>query len=201
MRLWVALVTVMVSCGVAKAQTDVAVSVYGAFQGTVNGNEVTQSPSNQAGALIELHHQSNPLVGYELTYAWNRANQRYTEPAPECGLCGPGPGTITQYVPANAHEITADWQVSAHVLNLRPFLLAGGGIIFNRPAGGAGTKTQTSGVLVYGGGLDVALLPHLGLRGQYRGNVYSAPQLSTAFSSTKAFFHTSEPMVGAYFRF
>jgi hypothetical protein len=189
--------------GVARAQTDVAASVYGAFSGTVNGNGVTQSPSNQAGFLFELHHQSNPLVGYELTYSWNRADQRYSEQAPYCGLvCGPAPTTQTQYVPANAHEVTADWEISAHVLNLRPFLLAGGGVLFNQPTGSSsGTNSHTAGVLVYGGGVDVGLLPHLGIRGQYRGNVYSAPQLATAYSSTGAFFHTSEPSIGAYFRF
>lgn len=212
MRLWAWLVGLVLVGGVAHAQTDVAASVYGAFTGTVNGNGVTQTPSNQAGFLVELHHQRNPLVGYELTYAWNRADQRYSTAPVSCGIpCGGQTYTPSTFVPANAHEVTADWEVSAKLLNLRPFLLAGGGVIFHQeeqaapePGGGSGgtvTRNSTAGVLVYGGGVDVGLLPHLGLRAQYRGNVYSAPQLSEAFSSTKAFFHTSEPSVGAYLRF
>jgi opacity protein-like surface antigen len=193
------------TAGAANAQTDVAASVYGAFSGTVNGNGVTQSPSNQAGVLVELHHQSNPLLGYEVTYAWNRADQNYSgevvcpgNPVPVCNVVGPA----NKFVPANAHEVTADYEVSAHILNLRPFLLAGGGILFNQPAGSQnGAQSQTKGVLVYGGGVDWAVMPHLGIRGQYRGNVYKAPQLATAYSSTGAFFHTAEPMLGAYFRF
>jgi opacity protein-like surface antigen len=202
-KVWALLVGFALVGGVARGQTDVAASLYGAFSGTVTGNGVTQSPASQAGFMAELHHQSNPLVGYELTYSWNRANQRYSEGTAYCGLpCGSlPPPNYTQYVPANAHEVTADWEVSLHVLNLRPFLLAGGGVLFHQPAGGSETKSSTAGVLVYGGGVDVGLLPHLGLRAQYRGNLYSAPQLSTAFSSTGAFFHTSEPMIGAYFRF
>jgi opacity protein-like surface antigen len=202
-RIWALVIGFGLLGGVAKGQTDVAASVYGAFSGTVNGNGVTQTPSNQAGAMVELHHQSNPLVGYELTYSWNRADQRYSGGAATCGLpCGNQPTTFSQAVPANANEVTADWEVGVHVLNLRPFLLAGGGVIFHQPAQSSSqTQNHTAGVLVYGGGVDVGLLPHLGLRAQYRGNVYSAPQLSTAFSSTKAFFNTSEPMIGAYFKF
>jgi hypothetical protein len=189
--------------GVAKGQTDLAASVYGSFTGSVTGNGVTQSPANQAGAMAELHHQSNPLVGYDVTYSWNRANQTYTGGQVTCGLpCGNQPTTETVHVPANAHEVTAAWEVSLKVLNLRPFLLAGGGVLFHQAAqSSSSTMNHTAGVLVYGGGVDVGLVPHLGLRAQYRGNVYSAPQLSTAFSSTKAFFNTSEPMIGAYLRF
>lgn len=203
MRAWTLLVAFVLVGGVAKGQTDLAASVYGAFTGKVDGNGVTQTPSNQAGFLVEFHHQANPLVGYELTYSWNRANQTYTGGAATCGLpCGSQPTTFTAHVPADAHEVTADWEVSVHALNLRPFLLAGGGVIFHQPAQSSSlTMNHTAGVLVYGGGLDIGLLPHLGLRAQYRGNVYSAPQLSTAFSSTKAFFNTSEPTIGAYFRF
>lgn len=206
MRGWALLVVLGMVGGVANAQTDLAASVYGAFTGSVTGNGVTQSPANQGGAMVELHHQSNPLVGYALTYSWNRADQTYTRGQITCGQpCGNQPTTLTERVPANAHEVTAAWEVGVHVLNLRPFLLAGGGVLFHQVGQSTGSATttmnHTAGVLVYGGGVDVALVPHLGLRAQVRGNVYSAPQLSTAFSSTKAFFNTAEPMVGAYLRF
>lgn len=192
MRIWALLVGVVLLGGVAQAQTDVAASVYGAFTPKVTANGVTQSPGNGAGFLAELHHQSNPLVGYVLSYSWNRANQTYSA------------GTVTEHVPANAQEVTAAWEVGVKVLNLRPFLLAGGGLLLNQPAQSSNStsiRNHVTGVLVYGGGVDVGLLPHLGIRAQYRGNVYNAPELSTAFSSTKSFFTTSEPMIGAYLRF
>jgi hypothetical protein len=104
-------------------------------------------------------------------------------------------------VPNNAHEITGDWIVSVKVANLRPFALAGGGLIFNEPGSqAANTTSATKGVFVYGGGLDWGLLPHIGLRFQYRGNVYSAPALTTVFTSSGAFVHTAEPVVGIYFK-
>jgi opacity protein-like surface antigen len=182
------------------AQTDVAASLYGAFSESSNGNDTTQSPSNAAGALFEVRHISNPLVGFEGTYSINRANQayRYTFPPP----CTP-PGCQEPIgVSANAHEVTGDWVVSVKVANLRPFGLAGVGLLFNEPIGGqAETQSQTKPVFVYGAGLDWGMLPHLGLRFQYRGNLYRAPNLTKLYSSVNSFTHTSEPVLGAYFRF
>lgn len=167
-------------------KTDVAASIYGAFTGTSEGNGTIQSPSNAAGGLLELRHISNPLVGYELNYSFNRANQSYNFAS----------------VKADAHEVGADWVVSFPVLNFRPFILAGAGVLYFHSDGDqSGTANQAKPVYVYGGGVDWTVIPHFGLRGQYRGNLYHAPDLLKAASSTRAFAHTAEPMLGAYFRF
>lgn len=186
-------------CATAHAQTDVAVSLYGAFSGATTGNGTKESPSNAAGGLFELRHIRNPLIGYEATYSFNRADQAYssTNPLP----CIPT-GCPVVPVSANAHEITGDWLVSLHIANIRPFALAGVGLLLNEPSSGqTDTTSSNKPVFVYGAGLDWRFLPHIGLRFQYRGNVYKAPDVTTAFSSTGAFTHTAEPMLGAYFRF
>ena len=182
----------------ACAQTDLALSVYGAFSGTTNNihanvNAVQVTSSNSAGGMIELRHIRNPFVGYEATYSFNRANQVYDA---YCTFCSP------IAVSANAHEITGDWLISAHVAHLRPFALAGVGLLLTEPTSGqSGTQSSSTAVYVYGAGLDWGLAPHLGLRFQYRGNVDKAPYITTEFSSPDAFKHTAEPMIGAYFRF
>ena len=89
------------ACTAARAQTSVAASIYGAFTGATNGNGVQESPSNSAGGLFEFRHISNPILGWEATYAYNRANQVYGPDQP-CSLCLPAA------VSANAHEITGD---------------------------------------------------------------------------------------------
>jgi opacity protein-like surface antigen len=180
------------------AKTDVAVSVYGAFSEKTNGDGVIQSPSNAAGAIVEVRRIVNPLIGYEGTYSFNRANQVYL-PLVTCGIpCGP---VTAQAVSADAHEVTGDWVASLKILAVRPFALAGGGILFNQPVGGQpGTTSSTKAVFVYGAGLDWGLLPHVGLRLQYRGNLYRAPDLTTVVGSSGAFTHTAEPMIGVYLR-
>lgn len=187
-------------CASACAQTDVGLSLYGAFSGAQSGNGVQESPSNSAGGLIELRHISNPLIGWEATYSYNRANQVYSlyppAPCPSSG-CTITPATVS----ANAHEITGDWVPSLHIANLRPFGVLGVGLLLNEPAGSQSkTTNSTRAVYVYGAGLDWGLLPHIGLRLQYRGNLYKAPHVTTLYTSTGAFMHTAEPMIGVYFR-
>lgn len=192
-----ALLGAAVLCGpVAQAQTSVGVSLYGAFSGTTTGNNVQQSPSNAAGGLIELRHISNPVFGFEATYSYNRANQAYRCTTTSCPVIAPA------FVSANAHELTVDWVPSIHVANLRPFGVLGVGVLLNEPTGSqSNTSTSTQGVYVYGAGLDVGLLPHLGVRLQYRGNLYKAPDVTSLYTSTDKFTHTAEPMVGAYLSF
>jgi hypothetical protein len=188
----------------AHAQTDVGLSFYGAFSGTATASGEKQTPSNSPGGLIELRHISNPIIGFEGTYSYNRNDQTYsptiaiTCPVNPPSPCPPPPETV----PANAHEITGDWVPSLKVGNLRPFGILGAGVLLNQPTGGlTGTMTANRAVWVYGAGLDWGVLPHLGLRFQYRGNLYKAPNLTSLYGSVDAFVHTAEPMVGAYFRF
>lgn len=212
----------------ARAQTDVAASLYGAFNGSTTGSNVMQSPSNAAGGMLEIRHIVNPLIGFEGTYSINRANQRYSSATyAVCGVCTAA--TWWTPVSTNAHEVSGDWVVSLKIGNLRPFALAGGGILFDVPSSGQAittttitecgigigpgictpgastsnisTNNATKPVFVYGAGADWGLLPHIGLRFQYRGNLYKAPNLTAFYASTGAFTHTAEPMIGAYFRF
>jgi opacity protein-like surface antigen len=195
LTLGLAFLLIATGCVAARAESDVALSLYGAFTGTTNGNGVQQSPSNAAGGIFELRHISNPLVGWEATYSYNRANQVYGPNQP-CSLCLPAS------VSANAHELSGDWVPSIHVANLRPFGLLGVGVLFNEPAGSeSNTTSSDKAVFIYGAGLDWGLVPHIGLRFQYRGNLYKAPDLTTLYTSTDAFTHTAEPMIGAYFKF
>jgi len=185
------------------AQTDVAASLYGAFSGTTSSNGIRQSPANAAGGLIELRHISKPYIGYEATYSYNRANQSYL-PLVVPVACPVGATSCyvnPTSVKANANEVTADWVASVKLANLRPFALAGGGLLFNVPVSGqTNTSTATKPVFVYGAGLDWGLLPHIGLRAQYRGNLYNAPNLTKLYTSVGKFTQTAEPMIGIYFR-
>lgn len=185
----------------ASAQTSVGLSLYGAFNGATAGNNTNQSPSNSAGGLVELRHISNPIVGFEATYSYNRANQTYSysERPITCPVSG---CLLPASVKANAHELTLDWIPSVPIGNLRPFGVLGLGLLVNQPTGSqSSTSSSTQPVYVYGAGLDWGLLPHLGLRFQYRGNLYKAPHLTTLYTSTDAFTHNSEPMIGAYLSF
>lgn len=192
---------------VAHGQTDIAISGYGAFSGTTTGNAVEEIPSNAGGGMVELRHIFNRFTGFEATYALNRANQVYNAPG-YCSLCVPIP------VSANAHEITGDWVFSSRGTKLRPFALVGVGVLYFQPLvsiqynRSAPTESSTTAVYVYGAGVDWGILSRLGLRLQYRGNLYNAPDLTLVYGTGSGpghngtvFAHTAEPAVGVYYRF
>jgi opacity protein-like surface antigen len=180
----------------AVAENSIGLSLYGAFSGTTTGNGVQQSPSAAAGGMFELRHIRNPIFGFEGTYSYNRSNQVYRCSGTGC------PTLVPQPIPANAHSFTADWIPSLHFANLRAFGVLGIGALFTSPSGSPpATQNSTQAVYVYGAGLDVTLIPHFGLRLQYRGNLNKAPDLSTLYTSVNAFKHTAQPMAGLYIKF
>jgi opacity protein-like surface antigen len=182
----------------ASAQTDVGLSLYGSFSGAVDQNGVQQSPASAAGGIVQLRHIHNPILGFEGTYSYNRANQRYKCDSVSCG------DITLATVKADAHEVTLDWVPSIKVLNMRPFGVLGIGGLFNVPQDsnppGISTKTSTQVVYVYGAGLDVTVIPHFGLRFQYRGNLNKPPDVVELYTSADKFTHTAQPMVGIFFR-
>ncbi len=182
-------------------KTDIGLSLYGAFSQQTTANGVTETPANSAGGMFELRHLANPILGFEGTYSFNRANQTFTSGPVPCPLgatnCPPPPASVK----ADAHEVTLDWVPSLQFANFRPFGVLGMGVLLNIPTTGqSNTQTSTKPVYVYGAGLDWGLLPHLGLRLQYRGNLYSAPDVTKLYTSLNTFKHTAEPMIGVYFR-
>lgn len=194
-------------CMPACAQTSVALSVYGAFSHTATGRAVRDIPSNAAGGIVEVRHIVNPLVGFEATYSLNRANQVY-DASRYCSICVP------VSVSANAHEITGDWVFSFPAAKLRPFVLVGAGILYFQALDSiqfnhsAPTRNSTTPVYVYGFGVDWRIIPHIGLRLQYRGNFYNAPDLTKVFGAPApqtgngtVFTHAAEPAIGVYYRF
>lgn len=207
------------------AQTDVAVSAFGAFSRSTEGSNTIQSPSNQAGVLLEVRHIRSSLVGFEGTYSYNRANQTYfpTRTSSVCAFHASGCSSlISASVPANDHEITGDWVVSKKMSHYRLFALAGGGLLMSKPTSANAditfssmpgesnhrpgfinsfTQSQNKGVFVYGAGVDWALLPHIGLRFEYRGNIYTAPNLVRFMITADNFTHTAEPALGIFYRF
>jgi opacity protein-like surface antigen len=217
-RFWrasvLATILVGVACGPAKAETDLGLSGYAAFSPSTTANNVVQHPASQGGFLVELRHISNPIVGYKLNYGFNRANEAYKTSQSCTANCTSFVGSV----PADAHELTAEWMVSLHVLMVRPFAYGGGGVLVTVPQGStvrqtvcgtacttsnviSTTRRDTRGLFTYGAGFDFSVLPHVGFRFQYRGRLNKAPDLVSAFSSSNQFRKTSEPVFGVFLSF
>jgi hypothetical protein len=138
-------------------------------------------------------------VGYEIAFSFNPADQTY---GPKTGACAYACQNPVTKVDGNAAEFTADYVISHKVGNLRPFLVGGLGVFVAIPgATPLGNNTSMRGVYVYGGGVDYNIGSHLGVRGQFRANLYKAPNTSAIYPATGQFTQSLEPMGGVYYRF
>ena len=186
---------------------DIAVSLFGALNGTVtNNNTLQQVPGDSLGAMLEVRINHSSLVGFEGTYSYTRPSDTALictigtpagppgSPQPPCPILSPFSTT--------AQQITGDWIVSRRLGHFRPFALAGlGGVFTGNPQNSVYTQGSANMAYVYGVGTDWRVLPRIGLRFQYRGNLYKLPNISREFASSSAFMHSAEPMIGVHYRF
>lgn len=215
MKIWMhgafVVVAALAWCGVAaQAQTDVALSGFRTMTSSSSGFGTFQTPHDSEGALVELRHIVNPLVGFEAALSFNPANQSYKPDPANCALvCGQPPLEVS----GKTTEFTADWIASIKSGNLRPFLVGGAGFAFTIPGAEPTAKTSVGTlpayavntvvrpVFVYGGGLDYLFSKHWGLRLQIRGNMTKAPQLLNLYPSTTKYTQIYEPTGGVFYRF
>ena len=177
--------------------SDAAVSFTGVLNKDSSGNGVAQNPTDSGRFLASYRLGFGNHSAVELNYGFSRSSQNFT---------GPFPGIFSSQQ-ANMHEATAAYVFSLNRGGrLDPFVLGGGGALIFSPTDSAfnpllGGDTQARGTFLYGAGLDYRLVHGLGLRLQYRGLVYKAPDFGLAALSTGSWTHTAEPSVGLVFRF
>ncbi len=181
------------------SQFDLGVNFYEVFNDATSGLGTQQTPKNEAGGMIEARYIMRPYVGVEMTYSYNSADQSF---APKPGACGFTCANPVTNLTAKASEIGFDYVASKRFGSFRPFAVGGVGFFITAP--GKSTyevNTVVRPVIIYGGGADWAFLPHLGVRGQFRDNLYKAPNLSALYPATGQYTHSMEPMGGVYFAF
>lgn len=187
------------SASAVSAQTDLAVSGYEAFNQNSTGNGVQQTVTNSPGGMLEFRHIQAPWIGYEVTYSLNQEDQTIS---PVKGSCGYFCSVPPQALRSKTHEVSVDWVAAKKFNKIQAFGIGGFGFMIAAPANYNQYDLNTSVRIayVYGGGIDWDLGRRTGLRLQYRGNIYKAPDISFDFPTTGRYTHTAEPMIGVYFR-
>lgn len=181
------------------SQTDIGVSGFYALTSGTSGLGTKQTPSNGAGGMVELRHISSPWLGYELAFSYGQADQAFEPLAGACALTCQNPKFK---LPGYASEVAINYVVSKKMGKLRPFAVAGLGFFISLPdATPLGNNTSIRGAYIYGGGVDYDFSRHLGVRTQFRGNLYKAPNTAQIYPATGQFTQSLEPMAGVYYRF
>jgi opacity protein-like surface antigen len=181
----------------ASAQTlknlEGGINIFGQFSQSSNGNGVQDTPTDSLGVVATVRQSFHPWLGYEINYGYTRFTEKYS--------------TVPFGVQNNMHEASAAYLVQAPtipILGLQPFGAVGvGGLLFlPTTVGGQKYNQQWRVPLLYEVGVNYPIFTsHLGLRLQYRGLVYKTPDFNSAQLTTGTRRQTSEPSVGAYFRF
>ncbi|HUX45068.1 MAG TPA: outer membrane beta-barrel protein [Terracidiphilus sp.] len=184
----------------AHAQFDVAGSFFQTFNSSTTGNGTIQKPKNSAGGMIEFRYIQKPLLGFELSYSFNPADESYSASSTDCGLrCNNAPVTVT----SNNHMVGVHWVLTTKgkYAGFRPFGLVGPGFVISEPnTNDYGVNSRVRISFDYGGGVDYAITPDFGVRAQIRGAMYKAPDLYVLYSPTGVSMQTLQPSVGIYFR-
>jgi hypothetical protein len=192
-----------------ESQFDIGISGFEAFTSATNGDGTRETPKNGAGGMLEARYINRPLIGFELTYSFNIANESF---APQPGTCGLACANPVTNLSAKMNEVGLDYVVSKKFGSLRPFAVGGLGILITAPAPsnyigtpgvntGYGDRTVFRPGYVFGGGADWAFLSHFGIRVQFRDNVYRAPNLSLIYPATGKYTYSAEPMGGVFYNF
>lgn len=179
-----------------------------------------KSPLVGYEVTYSYHHAKQKDSYFDYAHA---CPSSHTSSAKNCSL------QLEASIPSNVHEIKGNWVFSFNRGRLRPFALIGGGLLLDLPVTGSTTvssaltqcipaqpnpvctitlassrsptKTQMKAVIDYGVGFDWTVLRHIGLRFQYRGDLYKAPTLIKGFPRTDRFTQSFEPEVGVFLRF
>jgi opacity protein-like surface antigen len=175
----------------ALANTDIAVEGYYQTTPTVSGNGISVRTTHSAGGAAFFRHSYRWWLGYEAGYADTRYTNYYS---------GQAFG-----VQSNMHEFAGSYLVHGpRALGIQPFATAGVSAVLFSPSlnGGQNAAWQLRPGMNFGAGVNVPLVSsHFGVRVEYRGVYYKAPDFGQARYTTNAFRLTSEPMAGVYLRF
>src|ERR1700734_1313935 len=160
------------SASAAYAQVDLSASFFESFNGTSAGNGTKQSTPDSEGGMAEARYFKGPLVGFGASYAYNHTSLTLSPNGTQCDYACANPKTTLS---GKANEVAFTWVPSMKVGKIRVFGLGGFGFYIMSPGNSVPeVTTVVRPAFVVGGGADFALSAHLGIRVQYRDNIYKA---------------------------
>jgi opacity protein-like surface antigen len=170
------------------------------FQGTglvskdTTLDSTSQRSTKSGGLLVGYSYQFNRWAGVEGNYGYTRNTQNYF-------------GSIGQSsIQADIHEVTGSFvaHIPVHAAKVRPYLLAGAGAVVFDPTDRVtinGAARQTKAAFVYGGGVNFDLTHNFGVRAEYRGLAFKAPDFALNSLNIDKLTHLAQPSVGFFVRF
>ncbi len=150
------------------------------FSKSSSGNGTTVTPTNSLGFLATARYRFDAKQSLAFNYGRTKNSQIFS----------------TVFSPMETEK-------------LEPFLFAGAGALVFNPTNTfidgfqlpVAAVRQTEIAFLYGGGVDYRVRSFVGLRLQYRGLIYKAPDFSFPGFLTGGRGHLAEPSIGLVFKF
>ena len=161
---------------------------------STDGNGSTYDTTKSGGFLLGYSYQFSSWAGVEGNYGYTRNTQNYF------GL------SRTSLLEANVHEVTGSFvaHIPTNVHGIRPYALAGAGALIFDPTTKyvvAGSQSQTKAAFVYGAGINFDVVKNFGIRAEYRGLVYKAPDFTLDSLNIDKITDLAQLSVGFFFKF
>ena len=159
-----------------------------------DGDGLRQEATRSGGLLVGYSYQFHRWAGVEGSYGYTRNTQNYFGSTGQIG------------VQSNIHQATGAFvlHVPLETPIIKPYALTGAGALIFDPTehvGIAAADQQSKAVFVYGGGLNFDIVRNFGIRTEYRGFVYKAPDFKIGTLDLNKVTHLAQPSIGIYFRF
>ena len=196
----VSVLLVFAATAVAQVEQHSQVTVQGTALFTKDtssdSSPLSQHTTKSAGFLVGYSYRFNSWAGAEGNYGYTQNTVNTT-------------GSVGRAsVRSDFHEITGACvaHIPVNVSNIRPYALAGAGALVFRPTDdarnmNAGVDQETKAAFVYGGGFEFDVAHHFGVRAEYRGLVYKAPDFTVNNLNLDKVTHLAQPSVGFFYRF
>ncbi len=179
---------------------DVSIGYAGVFSKTSSASlgNTTLKPTASGAILASFRYRFNRMHGIQVNLGHTSNSQVFSVP----------PDTFR--VKAGITEFSVAYVLSPfHTQRIDPFVLGGAGSLRFSPGNQYidgflspfGATSQTALAFLYGGGADYRLWRVFGLRLQYRGLIYIAPDFRAAALFTGAKGHMAEPSAGIVIKF
>ncbi len=187
-------------------ETSVSLGAFAQFTATrlttPSNTFTTESINPSAGVLGTVRQSFKPWLGYSINMGYTRASEHYSVNA----TSATNGNTNNASILANMYEYSFSYIAEKHLTpRLSGFADLGGGMIVFQPTQAGARSVPTPPFTNYrpegvgGFGIDYSLGHHLGLRAEYRGQLYKFADYGARFA--RNYTVTSEPTVSATYSF
>jgi opacity protein-like surface antigen len=175
---------------------DVALLGFGQDSSLSNGNSLRDGTTSSGGGMISFRQSPRWWAGYEATYGYTQYSDTYFfgEYAVKHSTNELSLAYLLKSPSYGGYHVFGS--IGAGLISLAPIQSAGQVTFFTgTPA------TQTLPLFVLSVGVEKRLTDRIGVRVQYRDDVYKSPDFKLAAIDTRRLRSTNEPCLGVYYRF